>query len=400
METCHASTTMDVNSASAAYDQLTLKSYAGENVGALATDALCHIKVMQTAYALPITVGSSLLRKIAETSSTFFNSNVHVKLNATLTMERKYKVLNPKDMLTDPNYRELGPVALCGYLQDEYGLLVTDKDWPALTAVPPQGNLSPVIDTSGSPKSPKPDDTNKVKNAKGHKCFDCQSEYHLRGNSACPHFGGERRPKVDRENGDTPRPRAAWKYIRPADLSNVITDEKGKTWKFCSKCVCKSTGKVGFYNQYHDTAGHTDRGGGGGAAAAAAAAGPPAGTDAAPQANLSPSSYADAAKAKPSGDAGSEDILVDDNALEFDGLWMKSSTHQAYLSASVPDPEWDAMVTAQIEQDMDQLLADMLENLSSEDSSSAGSVNSDVSEESEDVTTVQSSKASSVDLVY
>ena len=79
---------------------------------------------------------------------------------------------------------------------------------------------------------------------------------------------------------------------------------------------------------------------------------------------------------------------------------MKSSTHQAYLFSNVPDPEWDAMVTAQIEQDMDQLLADMLENLSSEDSSSAGSVNSDISEESEDVTTVQSSKASTVDLVY
>ena len=402
METCHASTAMDVDSASTAYEKLNLKSYAGENVGALATDALRHIKVMQTAYAIPVTVGSSLLRKVSETSSTFFNSNVHVKLNSTLTMERKYKVLNPKDMLNDPSYRELGPVALCGYLQDEYGLLVTDKDWPALTAAPPQSNLSPIIDTSGSQKPPKTDDTNKVKNAKGHKCFDCQSEYHLRGNSACPNFGGERRPKVDRENGDTPRPRAPWKYIKPADISNVITDQNGKTWKFCTKCVCKLTGKVGFYNQYHDTAGHTDRGGGGGAAAAAAAAaaaGPPAGTGA-PQANLSPSSYADAAKAKATGTVASEDILIDDNALEFDGLWMKSSNHQAYLTSSVPDPEWDAMVTAQIEQDMDQLLADMLENPSSEDSSSAGSVNSDVSRESEDNTTVKSSEASTADLVY
>ena len=197
METCHASTAMDVNSASATYDKLTLKSYAGENVRVLATDALRHIKVIQTAYALPATVRSSLLRKeVAETSSTFFNSNVHVKLNSTLTMKRKYKVLNPKDMLTNPSNCEIGPVALCGYLQDEYGLLVTDKDWPALTAVPPQGNLSPIIDTSGSPKPPKTDDTNKVKNAKGYKSLDYQSEYHLRGNLACPHFGGERHPKV------------------------------------------------------------------------------------------------------------------------------------------------------------------------------------------------------------
>ena len=163
METCHASTAMDVDSTSAAYDKLDLKSYVGENVGALATDALRHIKVMQTAYAIPVTVGSALLRKVAETSSTFFNSNVHVKLNSMLTMERKYKVLNPKDMVNDPSYRELGPVVLCGYLQDEYGLLVTDKDWPALrpvlTTVLPQSNLSPpVIDTSGSPKLDKGND--------------------------------------------------------------------------------------------------------------------------------------------------------------------------------------------------------------------------------------------------
>ena len=87
MEICHASTAMNVDSASAAYDKLTLKSYAGENVGALTTDAHRHIKVMQTAYALPVTLGSSLLRKVAETSSTFFNSNVDVKLNSTLAME-------------------------------------------------------------------------------------------------------------------------------------------------------------------------------------------------------------------------------------------------------------------------------------------------------------------------
>ena len=62
----------------------------------------------------------------------------------------------------------------------------------------------------------------RVKNPKGQKCFDCQSsEYQLRGNSACPNFGGERRPKIDRENGDTPCPQAAWKYIKPADLSLI-----------------------------------------------------------------------------------------------------------------------------------------------------------------------------------
>ena len=224
METCHhASTAMDVDSASATYKKLNLKSYAEENVGALATDALRHIKVMQTAYAIPVTVRSALLCKITETSSKFFNSNVHVKLNYTLTMERKYKVLNPKDMINDLSYHELRLVVLCGYLQDQYGLLVTDKDLPALTVVPTQDNLSPIIDTSGSKTPEKMDETNKVKNAKGHKCFDCQSEYHLLGNLACPHFGGERRPKVDRENGDTPRPRAAWKYIKQADpISSLI----------------------------------------------------------------------------------------------------------------------------------------------------------------------------------
>ena len=58
------------------------------------------------------------------------------------------------------------------------------------------------------------------------------------------------------------------------------------------------------------------------------------------------------------------------------------------------------MVTAQIEQDTDQVLAEMLEEPSSEDSCSAGSVNSDVSKESEDATTVKSIKAIMADLVY
>ena len=79
--------------------------------------------------------------------------------------------------------------------------------------------------------------------------------------------------------------------------SRSITHQNGKTWKFCNKSVCKSTGKVGFYNQYHDTAGHTDRGGGGGATAAAA--GPATAGASGPQVNLSPSpSYADATKPK------------------------------------------------------------------------------------------------------
>jgi hypothetical protein len=33
----------------------------------------------------------------------------------------------------------------------------------------------------------------------------------------------------------------AWKYVEPKDLNSLITDEQGRNWKLCTKCVCSYT---------------------------------------------------------------------------------------------------------------------------------------------------------------
>ena len=79
--------------------------------------------------------------------------------------------------------------------------------------------------------------------------------------------GGRGRGSVrdDRNGGrggrgaaDQPRTAmAAWKYIHPMD-SKTIVEINGTTWKFCNRCVCSVTRKVGFYNKTYTTNEHTD----------------------------------------------------------------------------------------------------------------------------------------------
>ena len=37
------------------------------------------------------------------------------------------------------------------------------------------------------------------------------------------------------------RPKAAWKYIHPADKDQINTDQSENVWKFCEKCICQAT---------------------------------------------------------------------------------------------------------------------------------------------------------------
>ena len=39
---------------------------------------------------------------------------------------------------------------------------------------------------------------------------------------------------------------AAWKYLEPKDLTMLLVGEENRNWKFCTKCVCKKSGKTGF----------------------------------------------------------------------------------------------------------------------------------------------------------
>lgn len=94
---------------------------------------------------------------------------MHAKLDEVRELELTYKLKDPKLMMNDPKYGTLGPIALCGFLQEKYGSLVTEKAWPATTAAFPSSNLAPII------TAPRTD---------GRKCYECGGHDHLR--DTCP----------------------------------------------------------------------------------------------------------------------------------------------------------------------------------------------------------------------
>ena len=49
-------------------------------------------------------------------------------------MEDKYMLKDPGLLNKDSLYSKYGHVAICGWLQDEYGRLYKTKDWPVLTS--------------------------------------------------------------------------------------------------------------------------------------------------------------------------------------------------------------------------------------------------------------------------
>ena len=55
----------------------------------------------------------------------------------------------------------------------------------------------------------------------------------------------------DRQSGSSKfYPKDPWKYIKPRDLTMHVEIE-GKKWHFYTKCKCRATGRVGFYQLSH-----------------------------------------------------------------------------------------------------------------------------------------------------
>ena len=69
LETCNISASMDVQGAQEDLNGLQLTSFPGENVSAFATAALKLVKIMNSAYSIPIRTGSDIIRKVTGTSS-------------------------------------------------------------------------------------------------------------------------------------------------------------------------------------------------------------------------------------------------------------------------------------------------------------------------------------------
>ena len=209
---------------------------------------------MNTDYAMNVKTGSKLLTKVSKTSSDYFNRNMHDKMSDTRRMEAKYALKDPKLLKADSEYPTLGPFGLCGFIQEEYSALYSEEEWPALATSIPSGNLTPIDE--GLVESEL--------NRNGRKCFDCDSRYHLRGNKACPKYRPPgSTPKEERGDNNKSRfstsegfkPKAAWKYIAPADPNQTVV-ANGSTWKWCSECICPVGKNKGYYNLSHTTKDH------------------------------------------------------------------------------------------------------------------------------------------------
>jgi hypothetical protein len=248
LETCNASVSHDIDGAVAAFDQLNLNNYPGEQVSDMANEALRLIKIMQGGYALPVSTGSRLLKKISATSSEEFNRKIYNLLDHVKTMEHKYKVLDPRSITKDPQYSDYGPIALVSTVHQLYGRLITDHDWPALATKLPQSNNAPANDGRYSRPSSRSGDDYKI------KCFRCGGPHVIRD---CPNKQRDRDKRAPPSTGDSSfkKPKAdelpAWRYQEPKDLTKSFTDADGRVWKFCTKCVCRKSGKVGMYHTSH-----------------------------------------------------------------------------------------------------------------------------------------------------
>ena len=76
LKNCNSSAPMDVKGDQDDLEALQLASFSEENVSAFVTTALKLIKIMSSAYTLPLLTGSDILQKTTKTSSKYFNRTV------------------------------------------------------------------------------------------------------------------------------------------------------------------------------------------------------------------------------------------------------------------------------------------------------------------------------------
>ena len=232
---------------------LKLSTFPGRNISKFVNEAQRLIKIMKDGYALPYQLGSNIVTKMCGTQSLYFNRSMYNVLDRVLAMEKAHRPhRDPKALEKSGDYNEYGPLGTCVKMRECYSNLVTAKQWPALAATIPSANLgSATGDNDAGPH----------KNPNGRKYHDCESNYHFRGHPYC----SKKKTSVEDDStggGSTGggKGNEDWKFIHPTDANAVVIVNETKYY-FCKHCVCKQTGRQGFFNRTHVSKGYTFKGG-------------------------------------------------------------------------------------------------------------------------------------------
>ena len=169
-------------------------------------------------------------------------------LDVVTTLEMEYELKDPRLLVKDPAYVKYGPLAIVATIQAAHGILLSQHRWPSLVLSLPQSNNSSVSPGGSTPAA-----------LNGRKYFRRQVD-HLVKDCPVPAPAGTA-TGTGSSGTSTQRqktPLAAWKYIKPTDLTVPRVDANGKTWKFCTKCKCWATGAVRIYHLRHYDIEHVD----------------------------------------------------------------------------------------------------------------------------------------------
>ena len=237
LDVSNASASQEITTATKAFTSLTLDSYPGENIVDFATEAQRLIKIMQTGYALPYTLGSTLLAKVEKTSSTYFNQKIFATQSIVKEMERDIGPLrDPKSIESHTQYAKFGPIGLCALLQKEYGDLKQTNEWPALVTSLPQSNNASSTHNGGWNHRPSSILRNSTSSANTLSTdgSSTKSTSFAPGTDIDKH--STKQVDVDTKDtsmGSAAAPASVWKYIRPADLDQCVEINEKKYYFLC-----------------------------------------------------------------------------------------------------------------------------------------------------------------------
>ena len=151
--------------------------------------------------------------------------------------------MDPAAITNDVLYTTYGPYAICSKIQEEHGKLISDSDWPALAIK---------LHESNNTVSTTSDDNQRVQLDQNIQCYKCKQFGHKANNPICSLYN-TKHDRAEREPSNAParnKPKDPWKYVEPKDLFKPVVVDK-KKWYFYTKCKCRFTGNVGFYQLSH-----------------------------------------------------------------------------------------------------------------------------------------------------